>query len=589
MVRTLVAAAALALAAAATAAPGGSATLVAAGDIALCGSTGDDATAALLDGLPGPVQTLGDNVQGTGDAYEFSNCFDPTWGRHKDRIHPAAGNHEYVTDTAANPYFDYFGAAAGTRGKGWYSYDTNGWHVVVLNTNDASCRYVPCGAGSEQERWLRADLAASTAKCTVAVWHHPRWSSGGTHGSHPHVQALWQAVYDAGVELVLSGHDHHYERFAPLNASGVPDATHGVRQFIVGTGGTTLRALGTTASGSEVRQAHTHGLLELTLGSGTYSWRFVPVAGKTFTDSGSGSCHDAPGGGGNLVPNPGFESGVDGWRSWQGALSLVSGQSGNGARVTPAEGARAASAFPSPKPVASTADGSYSASAWVRGSTSGLDLCLTIRAWADGVVTGSRSTCVVSTGAWQRLEGLTYEPGAGRQLEVFAVGSSASTGFTFDVDGVYLGRLAEPPPPQNLLPNGGFEGGLTGWRSWQGSLSLVAGVSGSAARVSLAAGSAYSIYPSPKPVASTAGTYTAAASVRAALAGRTLCIAIREWSSGTVVGAASQCLGATTSWQRFPALSYTSRGGGSLETYVYATGASAGDSFDVDDVVLTAG
>ena len=260
--------------------------LVAAGDIADC-KPGAEITASLLDGLPGTVAVLGDSAYENGTPDEFARCYEPTWGRHKARTRPAVGNHEYGTPGAAG-YFAYFGAAAGKAGKGWYSYDLGAWHVVVLNSN---CTHVGgCQAGSEQERWLRADLAADGAECTLAYMHHPRFSSGNLHGGSPAVDPLWRALEEDRAELVLAGHDHHYERFAPQTASGALDAERGVRQFIVGTGGRPLRSVGPPEPNSEARDNTTLGVLHLRLRDGRYDWRFVGRPGSSFADAGGGSC-----------------------------------------------------------------------------------------------------------------------------------------------------------------------------------------------------------------------------------------------------------------------------------------------------------
>ena len=264
------------------------ATLLAAGDIASCSSTGDEATAALLDARPNAqIATLGDNVYESGTIADFTNCYEPSWGRHKGRTHPALGNHEYGVARAAG-YFAEFGAAAGEAPLGWYSYDLAAWHVVVLNSN---CDVVGCVTGGTQERWLRADLAAHPAGCTLAVWHHPRFSSGTTHGPDTAVGPLYTALYEAGVDVLLTGHEHNYERFAPLNPGGQPDDARGVRQFVVGTGGRSHYPFGPPLPGSEVRNDNTYGLLALTLRATSYQWQFVPEAGKSFTDSGSTNCH----------------------------------------------------------------------------------------------------------------------------------------------------------------------------------------------------------------------------------------------------------------------------------------------------------
>ena len=266
------------------------AVLVGAGDIASCDSTDDSRTAALLDGIPGEVFTLGDNAYGNGTPEEFARCYGPTWGRHRDRTHPVIGNHEYHTP-GAKGYFDYFGAAAGRRGEGWYSYDAGAWHVVVLNSN---CDVVTggCRTGSPQERWLRADLAdaARRTRCTVAMWHHPLFTSGTAHGPTTAVRPLYQALYDGGVELLLTGHNHQYERFAPQTPAGARDDRRGVRQFVVGTGGGVPYAFRDPARNSEVRLTGSPGVLRLTLTADAYDWTFVPAT-KSAGDAGRGACH----------------------------------------------------------------------------------------------------------------------------------------------------------------------------------------------------------------------------------------------------------------------------------------------------------
>ncbi len=260
--------------------------LVGAGDIAGCDSVDDEATAALLDGTDGTVFTLGDNVYESGTTSEFAECYEPSWGRHKARTRPAPGNHDYET-AQASPYYAYFGAAAGDPNKGYYSYSVGTWHIIVLNSN---CEDVGgCHAGSPQEQWLRADLGANPSTCTLAYWHHVRFSSG------PYPDAaytsFWRALYEAGADLVLSAHDHLYERFAPQSPDGVADPLRGIRRFTVGTGGAPLRNIAQVAANSEARSDETHGVLRLSLYPTSYEWEFVPVAGKTFTDAGSASCH----------------------------------------------------------------------------------------------------------------------------------------------------------------------------------------------------------------------------------------------------------------------------------------------------------
>jgi len=263
--------------------------LVGAGDIADCGQlSGAAKTAVLLDQIPGTVFALGDTAYERGAPLEFADCYGPTWGRHKARTRPAVGNHEYKTPHARG-YFDYFGEAAGDRTKGYYSYDLGAWHVVVVNSN---CGEIGgCKAGSAQEQWLREDLAAHPALCTVAMWHHPRYSSGGEHGDDRSMQDIWKDLWEAGAELVLSGHDHTYERFAPQDADGKVDPERGIRQFVAGTGGREEYKWGRIDANSEVRNNQTLGVLKLTLHPDSYDWEFIPVEGAAFRDSGSAKCH----------------------------------------------------------------------------------------------------------------------------------------------------------------------------------------------------------------------------------------------------------------------------------------------------------
>ncbi len=265
--------------------------LVGAGDIADCTVTSDSQTAALIDGIPGTVIAIGDAAYPTGATADFRDCYGPTWGRFRDRTRPAAGNHEYETADAA-PYFAYFGAAAGTPGRGWYAYDQGTWHIVVLNSN---CDAIGgCTTTSPQGRWLQADLKAHAGQNILAYFHHPLFSSG-THGATSAVRPLWELLYAAGADLVLNGHEHDYERFAPQDPWGRPDSTHGIRELIVGTGGAPLRGLGTgpKAANSQVF-ASVHGVLKLTLHATSYDWSFVPVAGQTFADHGTGATHGPP-------------------------------------------------------------------------------------------------------------------------------------------------------------------------------------------------------------------------------------------------------------------------------------------------------
>ncbi|MEW6504643.1 MAG: metallophosphoesterase [Chloroflexota bacterium] len=261
--------------------------LVGAGDIAICGEEGSQYTADLLDQIPGTVFTAGDNSNEEGSAANYQSCFNPTWGRHKDRIYPAAGNHDLLTAQGA-PYYAYFGERAGEAGKGYYSFDLGQWHVIVLNS---VCEYAGgCGEDSPQMEWLRKDLAEHENLCTLAIWHYPLFTSG-TRGGNEVVRPFWKALYEANADVIVNGHDHHYERFAPLNPDGQPDAERGIRQFIVGTGGAGLRGIGDVAAHSEKRILYTYGVLKLVLKGNGYYWEFVPVAGMGATDSGSGVCH----------------------------------------------------------------------------------------------------------------------------------------------------------------------------------------------------------------------------------------------------------------------------------------------------------
>jgi acid phosphatase type 7 len=244
------------------------------------------ATSELLVGSGyAAVLVLGDLQYEDGAYSKFRASYEPSWGRVRSITKPVPGNHEYETPGAPG-YYQYFGAAAGDPAKGYYSYEVGGWHVVALNSNCAAVG--GCGAGSPQEQWLRADLVANPASCTLAYWHHPRFSSG-EHGSDSTYTAFWQALLDASAELVLVGHDHGYERFAPQNAAGARDLARGIREFVVGTGGKSLRRFARVSPNSEVRDATSLGVLELTLGPTAYAWRFRSAVGW-FADSGSAPC-----------------------------------------------------------------------------------------------------------------------------------------------------------------------------------------------------------------------------------------------------------------------------------------------------------
>ncbi|HET6781748.1 MAG TPA: metallophosphoesterase [bacterium] len=263
------------------------AVLVGAGDIASCESAGDEMTAKLLDSIAGTVFTAGDNVYERGRLQEFTRCFAPSWGRHKARMRPSPGNHDYLTKDGQG-YFKYFGAAAGPPSKGYYAYNLGVWRVIVLNSN---CAHVGgCHNGSPQERWLRAELNAHSALCTLAYWHHPRFSSG-PHGDALSVGSFWDALYEAGAELIVNGHDHLYERFAPQAPDGSLNSDRGIRQFTVGTGGRSLYSVKRLTRNSVFRSATTFGVLKLTLRASGYIWQFVAAPSGKVLDKGESLCY----------------------------------------------------------------------------------------------------------------------------------------------------------------------------------------------------------------------------------------------------------------------------------------------------------
>ncbi len=260
------------------AAPASSAILVGAGDIASCASNYDTATARLIDKIPGTVFADGDEVYPSGTAAKFKDCYGPTWGRFKSRTRPVPGNHEYLVSGALG-YFSYFNNI-----PPYYAYDLGSWRIYALNSE------IDVSAAGAEVKWLKADLTAHPHQCVLAYWHEPRWSSGSTHGSNPKFQVLWQTLYEAGAELVINGHDHDYERFTEMNAYGQA-VQQGLREIVAGTGGRKLYLFGQILPTSQVHDSSTHGVLELTLGPTSYSWKFIPIPGQTFTDSGTANCH----------------------------------------------------------------------------------------------------------------------------------------------------------------------------------------------------------------------------------------------------------------------------------------------------------
>lgn len=252
--------------------------LVGAGDISLCDNDNDELTAQLLDQIPGTVFTTGDNAYDAGTLDQYLRCYDPTWGRHKGRTRPVPGNHEYGTPSAAG-YFEYFKNIAP-----YYAYDLGSWRIYALNSE------IDVSDESAQVQWLQQDLAANPRQCVLAYWHTPRWSSGAVHGNDRTVRVLWRSFYEAGAELVLNGHEHSYERFAPMDGDGQPDP-QGLREIVVGTGGRSLYGFDPPLPTTEVRDNTSYGVLKVTLYETGYDWEFIPAAGSTFTDRGSGTCH----------------------------------------------------------------------------------------------------------------------------------------------------------------------------------------------------------------------------------------------------------------------------------------------------------
>jgi acid phosphatase type 7 len=267
------------------------AVLIGAGDVVVCGVDHDEQTAAIVEEQlalfpDATVFMAGDEVNESGRAVEYRNCFTPSWGRFLERIRPVPGNHDVMTDQGA-PYYAYFGKAAGEPGEGYYSYDLGSWHIVALNSN---CDVIACGKNSQQVQWLTDDLQKNQQPCTLLYWHHPRFGSG-IEGSVGLVSSFFRTAYEFGAEVILNGNDHDYERFAPQDPDGNLDLERGMREFVVGTGGAELRGWGTVKPNSEVRDNQTHGVILFELYPDHYTWNFLPSEGGVFTDNGSGTCH----------------------------------------------------------------------------------------------------------------------------------------------------------------------------------------------------------------------------------------------------------------------------------------------------------
>jgi hypothetical protein len=389
------------------------------------------------------VLPLGDIQYECGGYPAFLQSYDPTWGRVKSITRPAVGNHEYLTsggtgcdagNAGANGYFTYYGAAAGNPDQGYYSFDLGSWHVIALNSN---CGDVGgCGPGSPQGQWLTSDLAAHPNLCTLAYWHIPLFSSGGR--AAPNSRPFWDALYAAGADVVLTGHDHIYERFAPQDPSGRPDDVRGMRQFVVGTGGSNHTSLATLAANSEVRNASTFGVLKLTLRPTSYEWQFVPEAGGSFTDSGTTSC------GGQTPPSlfsDGFESGdLSRWTSNLGLRTDTSHtHSGSWAARATSSNGTAAYALKQ----LSTPQTSLSTKLWFKILSQGANVVdllklrtatgsalLTLFASPTGVLghqnnvttLSTYSTTPVSPGAWHSLEVHVTINGASSQIKTWLDG-----------------------------------------------------------------------------------------------------------------------------------------------------------------------
>ena len=262
--------------------PPGPQVLVGAGDIGWCGLAGSEATGRVLDSIGGAVFAAGDIAYPNGSAQNLAQCYDPAWGRHKSRTYPVPGNHDYEQPGAA-AYFAYFGSRAGPPGLGYYSFTLGAWHVIALNSEIAT------DAASPQVAWLKSDLADNHPACTAVIWHKPLYSSG-PNGDNLFMRDIWRVLYDANVDVIINGHDHDYERFAPQDPDGRRDSARGIREFVVGTGGAQLYGFATPHSNSEAWFS-VWGVLRLTLRANDYDWQFVPIAGQSASDFGTGLCH----------------------------------------------------------------------------------------------------------------------------------------------------------------------------------------------------------------------------------------------------------------------------------------------------------
>jgi PKD repeat protein len=484
------------------------------------------ATADLLKSEPAltKVLELGDGQYEDGSLSEFegSDAYDGTWGKLKAITAPVPGNHEYHAPDAAG-YFDYFGAAAGERGKGYYSFDLGAWHLVALNSE------LTADAAAAQVQWLRTDLSSMKRNCVLAYWHRPRFTSG-SHGAFAGVAPLWDALYDARADVVLSGHDHDYERFAPQDGAAAADA-EGIREFVVGTGGAYHGPITTIAANSEVRDSATFGVLKLALHGEGFEWEFLPEAGGTFRDAGSAACHDAPGAVLTVKPPSGsspLSVTADASQSTDPDATPIASYSfdfGDGSPVVgPASAATATHTYAN--------DGKYT---------------VTLRV-TDTAGRAGTDTAVVKVGS-----NLVRNPDFETDTTGWSTGGSGA--------GVTLARAP---------------GGHTG--EW----------SAQVVNTSTAASTCV-LNDAPDTVKPTsAGTYAAGLWVRGDSPGAILRLRLREWSGTTLVGSAIAQVALTPSWQRL-SVTYdaVAPGTGSLDLTAYVTNGAPGTCFYADDASLT--
>ena len=440
-------------------------------DIASCWSAGDEATARLLDTTPGVIGIAGDTEQNHGEPAEFQGCYEPTWGRHKWRTKPAVGDHEYGTPGAAG-YFGYFGAAAAENGKGWYSYDLGSWHMVVLNSN---CDLVGgCGPGSEQYEWLQDDLAANAGSCVGAYWHHPRWSAGATHGSLTKSAPFWDVLYEYGAEFVYSGNDHTYQRFAPQTPSGEVDQARGLRQFVVGSGGTQHYPLSAPLPNTQVQTTGTFGALKLTLHPNSYEWRFLPQDGRTFTDTGTTDC--SPLTTDTQSPETTIDSGPEGVvPSTLASISFSSSESGSTFECKLDGGAWQACS--SPRALSGLAQGSHTFRVRAIDPAGNVDPTEATRTWTvdtaapdttigtgpseptsstaasfsfGATETGSTFECKVDGGAWQACTPPRALSGLGQGAHTFSVRATDQAGNVDPTEAVRTWTVDTQAPDTSL-------------------------------------------------------------------------------------------------------------------------------------------